>query len=91
MRAQIIPGTAKKWQADLVLIAMGFTGPEDTLIKAYGLTQDARTNVVANDYQTERRGVFAAGDMHSGQSLVVRAINEGQRAAAACHDYLTAQ
>ncbi len=91
MRAQIIPGPAKKWQADLVLIAMGFTGPEDTLIKAYGLTQDARTNVVANDYQTERRGVFAAGDMHSGQSLVVRAINEGQRAAAACHDYLTAQ
>lgn len=89
MSAQVLPNTARKWQAELVLIAMGFTGPEDTLIHAYGLTQDARTNVVANGYQTERKGVFAAGDMHSGQSLVVRAINEGQHAAEACHDYLT--
>lgn len=88
MSPQVIPGATRTWPADLVLIAMGFTGPEDTLIQAYGLTQDARTNVVANGFHTERKGVFAAGDMHSGQSLVVRAINEGQQAALACHEYL---
>lgn len=88
MRPQVIAGSSKKWQADLVLIAMGFAGPEDTLIQAYGLTQDARTNVVTEQFKTERKAVFAAGDMHSGQSLVVRAINEGQQAAKACHEYL---
>ena len=88
MSPEVLPGATRTWPADLVLIAMGFTGPEDTLVQAYGLTQDARTNVVANGFHTERRGVFAAGDMHSGQSLVVRAINEGQQAALACHNYL---
>ena len=88
MQPQVIAGSSKKWQADLVLIAMGFAGPEDTLIQAYGLTQDARTNVVTEQFKTERKAVFAAGDMHSGQSLVVRAINEGQQAAKACHEYL---
>lgn len=88
MKSEVVAGTSKKWQADLVLIAMGFTGPEDTLVQAYGLTQDARTNVVADHFKTERKAVFAAGDMHSGQSLVVRAINEGQQAAKACHEYL---
>ena len=77
-------------QADLVLIAMGFTGPEETLVQAYGLTQDARGSVLADGFMTVRRGVFAAGDMRIGQSLVVRAIDEGQRAAKACHAYLTA-
>ncbi len=91
MQPKVIAGSSKKWQADLVLIAMGFTGPEDTLIQAYGLTQDARTNVVTDHFQTERKAVFAAGDMHSGQSLVVRAINEGQQAAQACHEYLMEQ
>ncbi len=90
MSPKILEGTARKWPADLVLIAMGFTGPEDTLVDAFGLPRDSRTNVLAEQYQTERRGVFVAGDMHSGQSLVVRAMNEGQEAAAACHAYLMA-
>lgn len=85
---KIVSGTAKMWQADLVLLAMGFGGPEDTLIKAYGLNQDTRSNVAVEDYKTVCKGVFAAGDMHRGQSLVVRAINEGQEAATACHKYL---
>lgn len=90
MTLQVQPGTSKRWPADLVLIAMGFTGPEETLIQAYGLTQEARGRVVADNFMTVRRGVFAAGDMHIGQSLVVRAINEGQHAASACHAYLSA-
>jgi len=89
MTFEVVPGTERRWPADLVLIAMGFTGPEDTLVDAFGLPRDARTNVVAKEYQTERKGVFVAGDMHSGQSLVVRAMNEGQEAAAACHAYLS--
>lgn len=89
MTTEPVEGTARKWPADMVLIAMGFTGPEETLVDAYGLPRDSRTNVVAENYQTERRGVFVAGDMHSGQSLVVRAMNEGQEAAAACHAYLS--
>ena len=88
MNLETIPGTEKRWPAGLVLIAMGFTGPEDTLVSAFGLPRDARTNVVADDYRTERKGVFVAGDMHSGQSLVVRAMNEGQQAATACDTYL---
>ena len=87
---QVQPGTSKRWPADLVLIAMGFTGPEETLVQAYGLTQDALGSVLAEGFMTVRRGVFAAGDMRIGQSLVVRAIDEGQRAAKACHAYLTA-
>jgi len=83
-----VEGSARKWLADLVLIAMGFTGPEDTLVSAFGLPRDARTNVVAENFRTERKGVFVAGDMHSGQSLVVRAMNEGQQAATACDTYL---
>ena len=89
MIPETLEGTTRKWPADMVLIAMGFTGPEDTLIDAFGLPRDSRTNVVAENYQTERKGVFVAGDMHSGQSLVVRAMNEGQEAAAACHAYLS--
>ena len=89
MSPQTVEGTERRWPADLVLIAMGFIGPEDTLSEAFGLPRDARTNVIADNYRTQRKGVFVAGDMHSGQSLVVRAMNEGQQAAAACHAYLT--
>ena len=89
MNPEVIDGTGRKWPADMVLIAMGFTGPEETLVDAFGLPRDSRTNVVAQNFQTERKGVFVAGDMHSGQSLVVRAMCEGQDAAAACHAYLS--
>jgi glutamate synthase (NADPH/NADH) small chain len=88
MKLETVEGTAKRWPAELVLIAMGFTGPEDAVVNALGLTRDMRTNVQADGYATKRKGVFVAGDMHTGQSLVVRAMNEGQEAAAACHDYL---
>ena len=89
MVPKVVEGTEKTWNTDLVLLAMGYLGPEDTLAQALDLDRDSRSNIAAESYQTSKPGVFAAGDMHSGQSLVVRAINEGQLAAAACHEYLT--
>jgi glutamate synthase (NADPH) small chain len=78
-----IPGTEKVWKADLVLIAVGFEGPESTIINELGLEQDRRSNVKAQygQYVTNVDKVFAAGDMRRGQSLVVWAINEGREAA----------
>ena len=72
----------KVWPADLVFIAVGFEGPEKTLIDAFSVEQDRRTNVKARygDYVTSVEKVFAAGDMRRGQSLVVWAINEGREA-----------
>jgi len=84
-----VEGTRKTWKADRIVIAMGFLGPEDTLAQAMKLNRDPRSNIEAVNYQTSKPGIFVAGDMHSGQSLVVRAINEGQLAAAACHEYLS--
>ncbi len=78
-----IPGTEQVWPADLVLIAVGFEGPENTIIDQLGIAQDRRSNVKAKygDYRTSVDKVFAAGDMRRGQSLVVWAINEGREAA----------
>lgn len=86
-----IPGTDRVWPARLVLLAMGFLGPEDTLLNRLGVERDPRSNVKAGygDFATSVDGVFAAGDMRRGQSLVVWAINEGRGAAAACDRYLT--
>ena len=69
---------------------MGFLGPEQTLIEKLGLETDARSNVDApfEKYTTNVKGVFAAGDMRRGQSLVVWAINEGRGAARECDRYL---
>lgn len=80
-------------KADLVLLAMGFLGPEQTLIEKLGLQTDARSNVAAefDKYTTGVKGVFAAGDMRRGQSLVVWAINEGRGAARECDRYLMGQ
>ena len=89
MSPKTVEGTEKTWEADMIVLAMGFLGPEDTLAEAMTLDRDPRSNIKADDYQTSKEGVFVAGDMHSGQSLVVRAINEGQSAAAACHVFLT--
>ncbi|MBN1777435.1 MAG: glutamate synthase subunit beta [Clostridiales bacterium] len=89
MTPQPAAGTQKEWKAEIVLLAMGYLGPEDTLANALKLSRDKRSNIEAFNYQTNQKGVFVAGDMHSGQSLVVRAVNEGQLAAAACHEYLT--
>ena len=83
-----IEGSSEEHAVDLVLLAMGFAGPEAQLIDALGLDRDARTNIAASDYETSRPGVFAAGDARRGQSLVVWAIEEGRRCAAAVDAYL---
>jgi glutamate synthase (NADPH/NADH) small chain len=84
------PGTEQVWPAQLVLLAMGFVGPERKgMIEELGLAIDARGNVQCDEaYQTSVPGVFAAGDMRRGQSLVVWAIHEGREAARAVDKHL---
>jgi len=84
-RFEPIAGTEFTVDADLVLLAVGFTGPvKNGMIEQLGVTLDARGNVATDDnYMTSVAGVFAAGDMRRGQSLVVWAISEGRKAAAA--------
>ena len=78
-----VPGSEKDWPADLVFLAMGFLGPEHTASDALGLDYDERSNYKADygQYKTNVDNVFVAGDCRRGQSLVVRAINEGREAA----------
>lgn len=85
-----IAGKEKVWPADLVLLAMGFLGPEDTILQELGVERDPRSNAKAEygRYMTSVEGVFAAGDMRRGQSLIVWAINEGRGAARECDRYL---
>jgi glutamate synthase (NADPH/NADH) small chain len=85
-----VPGTEKVLPAQLVLLAMGFLGPEQSLLDALKLERDPRTNVKAGfeKYSTNLKGVFAAGDCRRGQSLVVWAFNEGRGAARECDRYL---
>ena len=82
-RPQLIEkeGTEKTWPCELVLLALGFTGPEKTLSEQLGLELDERSNYKATKYQTNVPHVFTAGDMRRGQSLIVWAINEGREAA----------
>jgi len=84
------PGSEKEHPAQLVLLAMGFLGPEQALLKDLKVEVDARSNVKADygRYATSVPGVFAAGDARRGQSLVVWAINEGRGAARECDRYL---
>ncbi len=84
-----IKGTEFTLDADLVLLAMGFTGPvRGGILESSGLALDGRGNVQATNYATSIPGVFAAGDVRRGQSLVVWAIAEGRQAAAAADEYL---
>ncbi|RRK01458.1 glutamate synthase subunit beta [Opitutaceae bacterium TAV4] len=80
------PGTEKTLPAQLVLLAMGFLGPEQPLLKKLGLETDTRSNIKAEHerHTTSNPKVFAAGDCRRGQSLVVWAINEGRAAAREC-------
>jgi glutamate synthase (NADPH/NADH) small chain len=79
-------------EADLVLLAMGFLGPvRNGMIEQLGLALDARGNIATTNYMSSVAGIFAAGDMRRGQSLVVWAIAEGRKAAAAVSDYLAAK
>lgn len=78
-----IDGSEYEVETDLVLIAAGFTGAQSYITKAFGVSTDARTNVASAEgtHKTNVDGVFVCGDMHIGQSLVVRAIREGRDAA----------
>ncbi len=85
-----LPGTEKVWPADLVLLAMGFLGPEDPVLEQLGVERDPRSNAKAEygRFRTNVDGVFAAGDLRRGQSLVVWAFNEGRGAAREVDRYL---
>jgi glutamate synthase (NADPH/NADH) small chain len=84
------PGTEQTRPAQLVLLAMGFLGPEQPLLEQLGLERDSRSNLKAefDKYATNIRGIFAAGDARRGQSLVVWAFNEGRGAARECDRFL---
>jgi len=75
-----IPGTIQFWKADLIFISMGFLGPEHYVSEPLKLNLDSRSNYMADyqDFRTSHQKIFAAGDCRSGQSLVVRAIDEGR-------------
>ena len=88
-----VPGTEKHYQADLVLLAMGFVSPVAPVLDAFGVDKDARGNARATTdfdggYATNVPKVFAAGDIRRGQSLVVWAIREGRQAARAVDEFL---
>ena len=85
-----VPDSERRWKADLVLIAIGYTGPEGGLMGQLGVDCTPRGSVATDGtYQTSIPGVFAAGDARRGQSLVVWAISEGREAARAVDQYLT--
>jgi glutamate synthase (NADPH/NADH) small chain len=88
-----VPGTEKTFPADLVLLAMGFVSPVQSVLDAFGIEKDGRGNAKASTeftggYITNVPKVFAAGDMRRGQSLVVWAIREGRQAARAVDEFL---
>ena len=88
-----IPGSEFTMDADLVLLAMGFLGPvKSGMVEQLGVKLDVRGNVATDaEYMSSVQGVFAAGDMRRGQSLVVWAIAEGRNAAEAVDRYLSAE
>ena len=90
-KLQPLRGTERTWKADLVFLSMGFLGPEHYVSNSLGVELDERSNYRAQKgrYQTSVDRVFAAGDCRSGQSLVVRAINEGREAAREIDFFLT--
>ena len=89
-RLEEVPGSEKEWPCQLVLLALGFLGPEtNTMIDQLGLELDGRGNVKTSNYQSSVDNVFAAGDMRRGQSLIVWAISEGREAAHHLDIFLT--
>jgi glutamate synthase (NADPH/NADH) small chain len=86
---ELVAGTEESRPAQLVLLAMGFLGPETEVLDGLGVQRDARSNVDAARYLTSVDGVFAAGDARRGQSLIVWAINEGRQCAAAVDAWLS--
>ena len=88
-----VPGSERELEADLVFLAMGFTGPEqNSLVKELEIEIDARGNISRNqDFMTSSNGVFVCGDAGRGQSLIVWAIAEGRSAASGVDRYLMGQ
>ena len=85
-----IEGTEKMWDAELVLLSMGFLSPEHYLSDDSEIELDQRGNYLSEhgDYKTSKDGIFSAGDCRRGQSLVVWAINEGRGVASSVNDFL---
>jgi glutamate synthase (NADH) len=87
-----IPGSEELFEADLVLLALGFLGPEHALLKQLDVEIDAKSNIIktggTSKYRTNIDGVFAAGDCRRGQSLIVWGINEGRQAAREIDNFL---
>ena len=85
-----IPGSEKLYQCDMALLALGFLGPEKSIIQQLQLAQDPRSNIETpkGRYSTSVSKVFAAGDCRRGQSLVVWAISEGRQAAREVDQFL---
>ncbi len=88
-RPEEIVDSEHELPAQLVLLAMGFLHPEHAVLDDLGVDKDERGNCEATGYQTSREGIFVAGDMRRGQSLVVWAITEGRECALAVDEYLT--
>ena len=90
-RAKLIEkeGSEKMWPCDMALLALGFTGPEKNLPEQFGLSFDERGNIKGeNNYQTNKKSIFTAGDCRRGQSLIVWAISEGREVAHQVDNYL---
>lgn len=87
-----VPGSSKFFPAQLVFLALGFLGPQNEVIQALGVKQDARSNIQTppKGYSTNVEGIFTAGDCRRGQSLIVWGINEGRGAAAEVDSWLMA-
>lgn len=83
-----MPGTQFTRDADLVLVAIGFTGPQPGLLDALGVERDDQGRVRHTEHVTTAPGVFVAGDAHVGPSLTVTALNEGLRCARTVHHWL---
>jgi glutamate synthase (NADPH/NADH) small chain len=93
MKMVEMPGTEFELPAELVLLAMGFTGPVGSVLDAFGVAKDPRGNAKATTdgagcYATSVPKVFAAGDLRRGQSLIVWAIREGRQCARAVDEFL---
>ena len=85
-----VEGSERNIPCELALLAIGFVGPEQPILEQFGIELDGRSNAKANlrDFKTSVEGVFAAGDVRRGQSLVVWAISEGRECAASVDEYL---
>lgn len=84
-----IPNSEKNWDCDLVILALGFTGPENDLPKSLNIHLNKRGNISSNsNYQTKKNNIFTAGDCRRGQSLIVWAISEGREASYHIDKYL---